>query len=296
MKCREAEGQFVNFLEEKLSAEVRDRIKIHLKGCQQCQGRLDCLKKKEAVPLLIRETAEPQKERQAVSRLPLPEPGAVPAESPDFQKSPSPLRFMAVFTVVSTLFVVGGLYFFTQGSTGTETNSLIDQKPIESANGSAPSSSKAGSTDETNSAPAAPPPPTASKVPAETERAPIIKKAGNGKPHDLLPKKAGNGKPHDLSRGTREKPAPNNAEPAKLLLISRDLKEAIQEIERQAAQSEGTVLEKRGGELSAKFLLLIPASRYDSFFQSLQQLGLTKETSKRNLPVEGSVKLEVTIE
>lgn len=276
MKCREAEGQFPDFLSEKASKELRLRIKTHLKGCKKCQSRLNLLKKEEAVPTVADEETDLQNSPALLPSLPpAQESHAAPAEPAVLQKSSSPLRLMPALSVAMTLLVIGGLYFLTRGSAGTETNSLIDQKPLL-PDGPPAISAKTGAN-------------------GEAEASPIPKKVGNGKPHDLLPKKAGNGKPRDLSKGAREKPAPKGP-PLKLLLISRDLKEAIEEIQSRTAQSDGKVLEKKEGDLAAKFVLLIPASQYDAFFQSLQQLGLAKETSKHSPPAEGSLKLELTIE
>lgn len=277
MKCREAEGQFAEFLSEKAPKELRRRMKVHLKSCKRCQDRLNRLKKKEAVPAAI-QAAGDSPEVPALSLTLSGTPGSHPA--PDdpavLPKSSSPLRFMPVLSVSMTLLIVGGLYFFTQGSAGTETNPFMDQKPLLSDISPA-ISAEAGADPAT--------------LTAESS----LKKVGNGKPHDLLLKEAGNGKPDDLSVGAREKAA-LKAPPLKVLLISRDLKEAIEEIRLQTSQSNGKILEKKEGDLAAKFVLLIPAQKYDAFFESLQQLGLAKETSPKNLPTEGSLKLELTIE
>lgn len=77
----------------------------------------------------------------------------------------------------------------------------------------------------------------------------------------------------------------------KLLLISRGIKEAA-----DVVASQGKVLSKKGGEMEAKVVLLIPAERYDLFSRSLQSLGPVKALSKKQPPAEGSLKVEVTIE
>jgi hypothetical protein len=298
MKCHEAEGQFADFLGERGSKELRRRIKTHLKGCKKCQGRLNLLKKGEASAAVGQETDDLRKNPPGPSpSFPMPESDAAAAEPPLFQKGPSPLRFMPVISIAMVLLVAGGLYLLSKGSDKKEITSLVDQKPIQLAVESPPSvplpEEKSAAAEE-NSAAAAQAPP-ASNAAGEAEAAPLIKKAGNGKPQDLLPKKAGNGKPADLSKRAREKLKPAEP-PVKLLLISRDLKEATEAIQLQAAQSDGKILEKNEGDLASKFVLLIPASQYEPFFQSLQELGLAKKTSQKELPVAGSLRLEVTIE
>lgn len=290
MKCREAEGQFVDYLGDHLSKELRRRMKTHLRGCKKCQAGLKRLKKEDRLPAAVQNTADPQPEAalSPVSSSPEPEAISSPEISP---KVFSAFHYLPAVGVVTILFILGGMaYFLNPGST--------EPKPapsVEAPASSTPSPPEAVSTRPPDSVPEAAAPPSAPIVPGDAEAAPMIKRAGNGKPHDLLPKKTGNGKPHDLSKRSRGKAAPKGA-PVKVLLISRDLREAVQEIQARAVQSEGKVLEKREEELTAKFTLLIPASQYEPFFQSLQQLGLAKMTSKKSPPAEGPVELELTIE
>jgi hypothetical protein len=239
-----------------------------------------------------RNEADPQKEP---SPLPLPlsslsESGAEPVESPVFQKTPANLRFMPAISAAMVLLIVGSVYFFSQGSAGTEMTSLVDQKPVQLAGGSAPEES----VHETNKSPSVQIP-LPSSARSSDETAPLVKKEENGKPHDLLPKKVGNGKSPGLSKGGPQK-RKSTGPPVKLLLISRDLKEAVGAIQLQAAQSDGKILEKKEGDSRAKFVFLIPAAHYEPFFLSLQELGLAKKTSKKELPSEDSFKVEVTIE
>jgi hypothetical protein len=297
MKCHEAEGQFTDFLGEKVPKELRRRIKTHLKGCKKCQGRLNLLRKGGEPVAVAQERDVLQKNPPApLPPLPSPESDAGPAEPPLFQKGPSSLRFMPAISIVIVLSIAGALYFLSKGSDGKEMTSLVDQKPIRLAGESPPpvSPPEERPAPEANAIAELQTPPVSNPT-GEAETAPSIKKAGNGKPHHLLPKKAGNGKPSDLSKEAREKVKPSEP-PVKLLLISRDLKEATEAIQLQAVQSDGKILEKNEGDLASKFVLLLPASQYEPFFQSLQELGLAKKTSKKALPAEGSLKLEVTIE
>ncbi len=275
MKCREAEGQFADFLSEKAPKELRRRIKVHLKSCKKCQDRLNRLKKKETVPA-VQEAGDLQKASALSSALSAaPESHAAPAEPAPFSKHPSSLRLMPALTAAMAVLIVGGLYFFTQGATDAG-NSLIDQTPLLS-DGRFPSPSiEVGSNQN-------------STFTAETPAVPSVA-AERGAEAPLIPKKVGNGKPHDLSKEAPKGP------PVKVLLISRDLKEATKEILLRTTQSDGKVLDKKEGDLAAKFVLLIPAPQYDAFFGSLQQLGLAKETFKESPPAEGSLKLELTVE
>lgn len=289
MKCREAEGAIAAFLAEELAKEPRRRLKIHLRGCKACQGKLNRLKKEAPPPAVAHETGDRQPEAVLSPDDPVsPASDVLPAPEP---KTFSSFPYMSAIGMVTILFILGGMaYFLSQGST--------EPKPVSPAEATAPAPAPSSSPE---AGPARPPdaltgaaasPPASTPVPQE---APVIKKAGNGKPHDLLPKKTGNGKPHDLSKGSRAKPI-SKGPAVKLLLISRDLKEAVREIQSRAAESEGKILQKREGELTARFTLLLPAGRYESFFESLQQLGLAKEVSKKGPPAEGPVKLELTIE
>jgi hypothetical protein len=293
MKCREAEGQFAGFLDNNLSKEFRRRMKIHLRGCKKCQGELNRLKKEKSPPVAAQDTPDLQPDHVLLP-VPLLSPEAEGLPSPEVSpKVFSSFHYLPAVGAVTILIILGGMaYFLSQGST--------EPKPVPPAEATSsspalPPSSPADSTQASNSPAEAMPPPSVSNVPGEAEAAPMIKRAGNGKPHDLLPKKSGNGKPHDLSMGARAKLVPKGP-PVKLLLISRDLKEAVREVQSRAVQSEGKVLEKREGDLNARFTLLLPASEYEPFFQLLQQLGLAKVVSKQSPPAEGPVKLELTIE
>lgn len=82
----------------------------------------------------------------------------------------------------------------------------------------------------------------------------------------------------------------------KLLLVSRNIKEAADTVAAQAVESAGKVLRKKGDEMEGSVVLLIPAERYPTFSESLQSLGLIKSLSKRPPPAQGSLKVEVTIE
>ncbi|HZR47812.1 MAG TPA: zf-HC2 domain-containing protein [Candidatus Manganitrophaceae bacterium] len=275
MKCREVKEQFADFLDDNLSEERRRRVKIHLKGCKKCQGEVNRLKKEENLPTVAQEKADQQSEPvlssvSAPSSGPdlLPPAGALPKVSSSF-------HYMPAVGVVTILFFLGGMaYFLSQGS--TEPKAIPS---IEAASPSSPPSPEVASNRPPDSGPEVTAPPSAPIVP---EAAPKIERAGNGRPHDLL-------------KGSRRKPALKGP-PVRVLLISRDLKEAVQEIESRAVESEGKILKKREGELTALFTLSIPAPRYETFFQSLQQLGLAKVTSKKSPPAAGPVTLELTIE
>lgn len=274
MKCSEMEEHLSAYLGEEIAPDLRRSIKGHLKGCKKCRARLEALKTEKGVQKKEKEIAVPPEE----------------AASPPDEKPPSPPSTDEIrasvwrrpVKIAATLLLIGGtIYLYHRGTSDLKADFSVAENatsPVAEAltSSSAPVESDGGEPGKGTPAP-----------PLQAEPA---------DPPVPLPMKAHEVATQSLSKGARRQATASRPPAIKLLLISRDIKEAADTVAAQAMESQGKVLSKKRDEMEAKVVLLIPAGRYEVFSQSLQSLGLVKDISKKQPPTEGSLKIEVTIE
>jgi hypothetical protein len=272
MKCREIEEDLSAYLAEEADPALCRSIKAHLKGCKKCRSRMAALKAEKEGPKKAKEVAissekiaSPPQERSS--------------GSPSTSGMLSALWHRPVEITVTMVLIGGTLFLYQRGASDLKADFLMTE------NGAAPAAEAVvlsvpaenhGGTQEKETPIS--PPPSLQTAPAD--------------PPAPMPMKVHNETTQPLSIEARRQAAlPQPPEEIKLLLISRSIKEAA-----DAVASQGKVLSKKGDEMEARVVLLIPAERYERFSRSLQSLGLVKEISKKPPPAEGSLKVEVTIE
>lgn len=279
MKCREIEEHLSAYIAEETTPDLRRPIKSHLKGCKKCRARLAALKGG---------TDAPEKQKELAPR---PTEAALPSkESPVKEAGPPPASVEAslsagwrrpVEVMVMILFIGGMIYFYQREGSDLKADFSTLESPAQTA-AEAPTPPSASVNEGIAAAGGSPPSP-----PAQTTSAP---------PAAHLPMKVHKATTQSMSREARRQATLAQPSATKLLLISRNVKEATARIAAQAKDARGKVLSRRGGEMEAKVVLLIPAERYGTFSQSLQSLGLVKEISKSQPPSGGPLKVEVMIE
>ncbi len=275
MKCREIEGNFPAYLAEEAAPELRRSIKAHLKGCKKCRARIAALKlerggpKKEEAVVLAPEEVTPSLEEAS-------------ATSPAASGILTALWRRPVEMTVTIVLIGGTLFLYHRGASDFKADfSITDTAaaPIaEAVIASAPAENHGGEPGRGAPTPPTPPPQTSPAEPTP------------------LPTKAHQVTTQSLPKEARRKTTLSRPPEIKLLLISRDLQEAVDTVAAETIASQGKVLSKKGDEMETKMVLLVPAERYGTFSNSLQSVGLVKDVSKREPPSAGSVKIEVTIE
>lgn len=272
MKCREIEGHLSAYLAEETAPDLRRSIKTHLRGCKKCRARLEILKAEKGVRQKEKQVAAPVAET-------IPPPKERPPLSPIKETLSGWRRPVEVSVMI--LLIGGAFYFYQREASELKANSTVENATPPAAETSAPPSApvETGNAASTEGPPPAPP--------AQAAPAP---------PAARLPMKIHKATTQSASKEARRQATLAQPTAIKLLLISRNIKEAAHTVAAQAVASRGKVLSKKGDEMEAKVVLLIPAERYETFSQSLQSLGLVKDVSKKQLPSEGSLKIEVVIE
>lgn len=277
MKCREIEAHLSAYLAEETTPDLRRSIKPHLKGCKKCRARLAALKGG---------TGAPEKEKAPAP----PTEAALPSKESPVKEGPPPASTEATLSagwrrpvkvMVMILFIGGMIYFYQREGSDLKADFSTLESPAQPA-AEAPSPPSAPVNEGIAEAGGSPPSP-----PAQTTSAP---------PAAHLPMKVHKATTQSMSREARRQATLAQPSAIKLLLISRNVKEATATIAAQAKDARGKVLSRRGGEMEAKVILLIPAERYETFSQSLQSLGLVKDISKSQPPSGGALKIEVMIE
>ncbi|MCG3110778.1 MAG: zf-HC2 domain-containing protein [Candidatus Manganitrophus sp. SB1] len=271
MKCREIEEDLSAYLAEEADPALCRSIKAHLKGCKKCRSRIAALKAEKGGPKKAKEVAissekmvSPPQERSS--------------GFPSTSGMLSALWHRPVEITVTIVLIGGTLFLYQRGASDLKADFSMTENgaapAAETVALSAPAENHGGTQEkETPTSP----PPSSQTAPAD--------------PPAPMPMKVHNETAQPLSMEARRQAALPQPSEVKLLLISRSIKEAA-----DAVASQGKVLSKKGDEMEAKVVLLIPAERYERFSRSLQSLGLLKEISKKPPPAEGSLKVEVTIE
>ncbi|WDT75034.1 MAG: zf-HC2 domain-containing protein [Candidatus Manganitrophus sp.] len=269
MKCREIEEDLSAYLAEEADPALCRSIKAHLKGCKKCRSRIAALKEKggpkkaKEVAISSEKIASPPQERSS--------------GFPSTSGMLSALWHRPVEITVTIVLIGGTLFLYQRGASVKADFSMTENGAAPAAEAvalSAPAENHEGTQEKETPIF---PPPSSQTAPAD--------------PPAPLPMKVHNETAQPLSMEARRQAALPQPSEIKLLLISRSIKEAA-----DAVASQGKVLSKKGDEMEARVVLLIPAERYERFSRSLQSLGLLKEISKKPPPAEGSLKVEVTIE
>jgi len=271
MKCRDFEGHLSAYVAEETDPGLRRSIAAHLKGCKKCRARVAALKtgrggqkrKKEAAALTEDGTSLPQ--QISATALPIDEFISIVWRRP---------VEMAV-----TIVLIGGTFFLYQrGASDLKADVAIvesDSPPVAEALALSAPAENIGA-ERRREVEISPPPPA---------------RTVSSDPPAPLPMKLRAETTQSLSKEGRRQSTPSEPPSVKLLLISRNIKEAADSV-----ASQGKVLRKKEDEMEAKVVLLIPAERYETFSQSLQSLGLVKDLSKKPLLAEGALTVEVMIE
>lgn len=271
MKCREIEEDLSAYLAEEADPALYRSIKAHLKGCKKCRSRIAALKaekegpkKAKGVAISSEKIASPPQERSS--------------GFPSTSGMLSALWHRPVEITVTIVLIGGTLFLYQRGASDLKADfSMTENGAAPAAEAvalSAPAENHGGTQEKET--PISPPP--------SSQTAPVD-------PPAPMPMKVHNETAQPLSKEARRQAALPQPSEIKLLLISRSIKEAA-----DVVASQGKVLSKKGDEMEARVVLLIPAERYERFSRSLQSLGLVKEISKKPPPEEGYLKVEVTIE
>jgi anti-sigma factor RsiW len=270
VKCQEAEDHLDAYVSGELSPDLRREIKTHLKGCKKCRARLAEVRKKGAPAA----SGEPAAVSETSSAVPPPE-----SPFPDSPASSSPVGQKEFFGLMVILLIIGGaIYLYSQSS---DSPPPPDEKPAEMA---APAPEESALPNEEAAPPASVPP---TSVPP----------AGPSANVPPAPMKLHKETTHALSKEAQRQARLAAAAPTvKIVVVSRDQNEAADLVEARAVESEGRLLKKKRGEMETRLTLLLPANRYDSFFESRQALGPAREVSKKKKVSKGSLKVEVAIE
>lgn len=268
MKCQEAEGHLDAYGSGGLSPALRREIKAHLKGCAKCRARLGAMK----------EASPPSAGAEAPSEGDEIFPATSPPEQPPpavSAPSASPVGRKEFVGLVVIMAVIGaGIYLYNQSS--------VDSKPLSSANEAAPGAVQPSP--ETGGSSGAPPGVVPPASPGAPSNAPLPMKLHRETTQALS---------NEAQRRARLATAPTQV---KIVIVSRDPNEAADLVEARAVESEGRLLKRKKGGMETRLILLLPARRYDAFFQSLQALGPAKELSKKKPVLEDPLKIEVTVE
>jgi hypothetical protein len=270
MKCREIEEDLSVYLAEEADPALCRSIKAHLKGCKKCRGRIAALKAEKGGPKKAKEVAISS---EKIASPPQERSFGFPSTSGML----STLWHRPVEITVTIVLIGGTLFLYQRGASDLKADFSMTENgaapAAETVALSAPAENHGGTQEKET--PISPPP--SQTAPAD--------------PPAPMPMKVHNETAQPLSKEVRRQAALPQPSEVKLLLISRSIKEAA-----DAVASQGKVLSKKGDEMEAKVVLLIPAERYELFSRSLQSLGLVKEISKKPPPAEGSLKVEVMIE
>lgn len=268
MKCRDIEEHLSAYLAEEADPDLRRSIKVHLKGCKKCRARIAVLKAEKG-------NHKKAKKVTVASEEALPLPQESPPVSPSTTGILSAVWRRPVEMTVTLVLIGGTFLLYHRGTSDLKADFSVAENDAPSVAEALTPSAPAENRGDEQGPEASPPPPTQS--------APVD-------PPAPRPMKIHQVTTQDVSKEARRQAALRPAG-IKLLLISRNIKEAADTV---AAQ--GKVLSRKGDEMEAKVVLLIPAERYETFSQSLQSLGLVKDISKKQPPAEGSLKIEVMIE
>jgi hypothetical protein len=267
MKCRDIEGDLSAYVAEEAPSDLRRSIKAHLKGCKRCRARVEGLKAEKGGQKKVKEVVE------APSEETMPPQRGTASSSPSIIGILSALWRRPVEMTVTVVLICGTFFLYQRGASDLKSDFSVAENvapPVAEA-----LTAFAENHGSEQDAPIPPP------LPPQT--APVAPPS--------LPMKVHQVTTQSLSKEAQRQVIPSSTPAIKLLLISRNIKEAADTV-----ASQGKVLSKHGDEMEAKVVLLIPAERYETLSESLQSLGLVKDLSEKPPPTEGSLKVEVTIE
>lgn len=273
MKCRDFEGHLSAYIAEKTAPDLRRSIKGHLKACKKCRARLALLK--------IEKNGQ-SKEEESSGALENATPLSKQTVSPSSPGNGVSALWRRPLEMTVTVVLIGGTFLLYQrGTSDLKTDIAMVESPAppvaEASAVSIPDQNDLREGKESQ-IPPSPPPQT---VPVDPPAPPM-------KIHQATSER--------LPKEVRRKTASSRSSEIKLLLISRNIQEAVDTLGAEVKEFQGKVLSKKGDEMETKMVLLIPAERYETFSKALQSVGLVKDISGKQPPSEGSLKIEVTIE